>query len=248
MRCARVAVLIVVNATLLSACTPRPTATTDSPAISNDQSELAKQGGCIGKPLDTCLTNLQMGFQFGPYQNIDEDIRRNEAVDVTGKRVAKKNNLMIFGTLKGLDSTMRSQGVNLTYTQDKIVDYVEISLPSDPSMANTEDEYRKTGLYEGMVLLLGSSCSTIDRADVYKFFQTTVKPKIVREGKHIEINDTNAEVSHFAKALNIPFCGQKFSYTNLFGVDTDDISATNPHGVYMRTSISFGGSPAPRPR
>src|SRR5580658_7182694 len=112
MRCASVAVLIAVNATLLAACTPRPTATTaaaDSPAISNDQSELAKQGGCIGKPLDTCLTNLQMGFQFGPYQNIAEDIRRNEAVDVTGKRVAKKNILVIYGNLKGLESTPRSQ-------------------------------------------------------------------------------------------------------------------------------------------
>ena len=235
---------------LASGCTANPTAssttTVASIATTNDPFELPKQGGCIGKALDACLTNLQMGFQFGPLQNITDDIRRNEAVDVTGKRIVRKNILTVFGNLKGWDATSRTQFIALTYAEDKVVNYIEISLPGDPALANTEDEYRKTGLYEAMVLLLGSACPTIERADVYKFFQATVKPKIVREGKQIEIHDTNAETRTFAKTPAIPFCGQRLTYTNLFGVNTDYISETNSSGVYHTTSISFATDLAPQ--
>lgn len=230
----------------VTGCTARsPVSLTNTGAapFTGDAFELAKQGGCIGKVLDACLTNLKIGYQFAPYQNIDDSIRRNAALDVTGKRISKKNILSIVGNLKGWDTPGRLGSVALTYTDDKVVNYVEISLPGDPALANTEDDYRKTGLYEGMVLLLGTACPTIERPDVYRFFQATVKPRIVREGKKVEFHDTNAETRNFAKTPAIPFCGLSLTYTNLFGVDTDYISETNTSGVYFRTAIAFDSEP-----
>ena len=97
----------------------------------------------------------------------------------------------------------------------------------------------KTGLYEAMTLLLGSECQSLGRDQAYKFFQNSVKSRIVNEGRKLRINDTNAEISYFQKAVGIPFCGLKFSYFKLFGYDTQNISLENPHGVYIRNSISF---------
>jgi hypothetical protein len=97
----------------------------------------------------------------------------------------------------------------------------------------------KTGLYEGFVILLGADCPEITPTMVYKFFNNEVKPKIVSEGRSVNIGDTNADTSYFHKALNITFCNHKFSYTDLFGYDTDDITLENPKGAYSRVSISF---------
>jgi hypothetical protein len=204
-----------------------------------DPFETAKEGGCIGKPLDACLTALQVGFHFGPYQRIADEMKENEAVDVNGKPLRPRKVLTVSGNLVGWEGISRLLLVDLDYTDARIVSRIEITLPSDPGLANTEDEYAKTGIYEAMVLLLGSTCPNVTRLEAYKFFQNDVKPKIVSEGKKIEIHDTNAETSYFRKALNVPFCGRKFSYTNLFGYDTDDITLENPHGAFIHTSIAF---------
>jgi hypothetical protein len=201
--------------------------------------ERAKPGGCINKELDGCISNLQAGFRILRKDDIAAQIKRNEEADVNGNRVRKQRRLSIAGNLDGWPALTDLQSVELEYTPQRVVEYAEISLLGDPSMANTTDEYTKTGIYEGMLLLLGSDCQTIERADVYKFFQNSVKPKIVRERKKTELHDTSAETQYFQKAIDIPFCGRKFGYTNIFGHDTNYITIENPHGVYHRAAVSF---------
>ncbi len=198
--------------------------------------DAARRGGCINKPLDVCLHNLEALYRISPYESIADQVRGNEAVDVNGQKVRKKNLLIIEGYMEGWPQILT---IDLEYTASRTVSYIGLTLPSDPSFAETSEDYAKTGLYEGIVLLLGSECQNIGRLDVYKFFQNSVKPKIIREGKTTEIHDTSAEISYFSKALNIPFCGRNFSYTHLVGYDTNDITIDNPHGAYVRTSISF---------
>lgn len=198
-----------------------------------------QQGGCIGKALDTCLKNLHVGFHFDQFNHLAEDIRRNEAVDVNGHRLNQNPGLVISGNLVGFGKISQSGSVFLRYTQDKIVSSIEVSLPSDPALANTTEEYAKSGLYEGIVLLMGSECSAINRMEVYKFFQNTVKPHIINEGKKTEFHDTGVETSYTKEARDIPFCGKKFSYANQFGYNTEDITLNNPHGVSAITTISF---------
>jgi hypothetical protein len=205
-------------------------------AAHGDSAYMAASAGCIKKSIDTCLKNLQTGFRSLPLDNVSDQMKNNDAVDVNGKRIRSKNLLLIAGYLQGWTSI---QSIDLTYTPNRIVDYIGISLPGDPDMANTTEEYEKTGLYEAMRLLLGSDCQSLNRDDAFKFFQNSVKPRIVREGRTVSINDTNAEITYFQKAIDIPLCGLKFSYMKLFGYDTNDITIDNPHGAYIRNSITF---------
>jgi len=163
----------------------------------------------------------------------------NAAVDVNGKRIRTRSILTIAGNLSRWEGIDNLEMIDLEYTQTRLVNYIGISLPGDPELANTTEEYQKTAIYESIALLIGSSCPDLSADYVYKFFQNTVKPKIIREDKTTTIDETHADTSYFHKALDIPFCGHKLSYTRLFGYSTDDISLDNPKGVYSRVSVSF---------
>lgn len=203
---------------------------------SADPYEAAKKGGCISKPLDACLRNLQVAFHLTGVNDIDRQLRANEAVDVNGKRVRERRQLNLTGNLDGWAENL--QLAQVEYDKDKTVYYAEMSLPGEPSSANTEDEYAKSGLYEALVLLLGSDCPDMKRLEVYRFFQNDVKPKIVNEGRRTDYNDTGIDTHYFRKAVDIPLCGRKFSYTHLFGHDTERITLENEHGAYSMTTVS----------
>ncbi len=121
--------------------------------------------------------------------------------------------------------------ISIDYNANDIVTKVSLSLPSDPDSARSEEDYAKTGLYEGVMLLFGSDCPVLDRMTVYRFFQNDVKPKVERSGKDIEIGMTNATETYSGHSKGIPFCGRTFVYGYNFGTDTNDISETNEHGT-----------------
>ncbi len=218
---------------------PAPYAPAETPPA--NAFDLAKQGGCLDHTLDTCLTNLQAGFHFASSDDVAKRVSRNETIDAQGKHVAKKdkNLLWISGNLEGWNRPSEQRLVSLEYTRSKIVRSVEMSLPGDPARAKSEEDYRKSGLYEAMVLLLGTACPTIERMAVYKFFEKTVKPKIVSEGEKTESRKNGTDTSTFKKALNISYCGKKFSYTSLSGHRKKDITRENPSGSFRHITISL---------
>ena len=238
----------------LMGCAPKATSTTLTPlALPSPTSGLAAppssvptaaktvaySNGCIGRSLDECLANLRTGFSFSPLDNVADAVKKNEEVDVNGKRIRKARNLFISGNYQFAPGISNMMSVDLSYSESNTVDYIGISLIGDPSSANTEAEYDKTGLYAAVSLLLGAQCPDLDKLSLYKFFQNTVKPKIISEPKKTEISPTGAETTYFRKALDIPYCGRRLSYTNLFGYDTERIGLDNPHGAFFRTSVSF---------
>ena len=239
------ALLISHGATTTSAPAPAPAPATIAPpvgSVSIPTPAPTKQGGCLDQELKTCLANLQVTFHILPDEKIQDQMARNDAVDINGKRIRDKYSLSIGGYL----GESRDIGlVTLEYTADKIVNHAKISLWRDPSRSQTASEFDSTGLYEGVLSILGSECKSVNRNDVYSFFYNTVRAKIVKEGRTVEIHDTNAETTYFQKALDIPFCGYRFSYTHLAGYYTENITLNNPHGAGSHTTISFKSNGVP---
>jgi hypothetical protein len=169
---------VIFTATIVAACTGNNA----SSQLAQASLPNAKGDGCINKLLDDCLANLQTKFHFSPGQDIAAYIQRTDAVDINGKPVAKVKTLSISGTLDGWGDR-RLQSAVLEYNNDHIVYSAGLSLPDNPGLARTTEEYDKTALYEAAALLLGTDCPTLDRATLYRFFENTVKPKIIYDKK-----------------------------------------------------------------
>jgi hypothetical protein len=113
-----------------------------------------------------------------------------------------------------------------------------VHVPWNLSIAHTEEEYDKAGLYEVIEGILGTECPSLDKLQVYRFLENTVKPKISSPEKTTSY-DLGIRTNFSESTPEIPFCGKQFSYHYNIGSDTDDITLDNPHGVSSITVISF---------
>ena len=206
-----------------------------SPPSVTPASEVSS-GGCVGRKLDECLAYVEHAITIESVgDNVEEQRQNNKRTDVNGKRLSKFLRVSLFGHLPGFESR-QGQLVVIEYDMSDTVTNVSVTLPSDPESAESEEEYAKTALYEGVKLLFGSACPASDRMSVYRFFQNDVKPKVKHEGKDIEVGMTSASETYAGSAKGIPFCGRTFDYSYSYGTDTENISESNEHGfssMYM---------------
>jgi hypothetical protein len=176
--------------------------------------EAVARGGCIGETLETCVRTLQARFRVAPGNPISEQIRQNAATDANGKRLHKKFLIVVTGTLPGFDDIKPQQTVVIEYSAEGIVQNIEITLPADPAMARTTEEFDATGLYEGMALLIGLNCPEATRHGLYAFFQNDVRGRIAREAREMVAPGANAAMIYSRKAVGITFCDRRFSYVS----------------------------------
>ncbi len=198
----------------------------------------AHAAGCIGVNPDTCLRNAEAaGFELSemlPDNTVAAQLAKNSQVDVNGKPLSKIVDLSLSGTIAGLSGL---QMLDMTIGPGGAVVAASITLPGDPMIAKTSSEYDSTGIYPAIRILLGEQCAGPSALTVYQFFENKIKPAIVLHRKKTELTDTNASTAHFQAAQNVDFCGAKLDFTNIFGVDTDDISVDNPNGVYQLSTL-----------
>jgi len=159
----------------------------------------------------------------------------SQRVDVNGKKIGR-DVVSMMGTIQGADDNSL---VELAFDDNRVVTMVDIEkLPKNPAFADTEEEYRRTGLYEALKMIYGDDCATLTPQAAYRFFQNRIKPTIIHEPEKTEWTDTGVSRTSFDKAVDVPFCGRSLSFTSLQGYNTEDITLDNPHGAFVFSGIS----------
>ncbi|MBV9861884.1 MAG: hypothetical protein JO267_07025 [Alphaproteobacteria bacterium] len=193
---------------LLAACAARPPA---GPATATASMAAVGGQGCLGREIEACAASL------GQSLTIDRNLlaaalARRDRVDANGKPLGPPL-VALAGNLPGRQERLV---IVLHAAPDGTVAGAESSLFGDPSLARTEQDYDRTGLYEALLRLRPSGCPDLDRIATYRFFENSVKPKIVSD-KKLEANATaaaghNTMTSH---AAGVPYCGATFSFIRL---------------------------------
>lgn len=191
--------------------------------------------GCLGHSLDQCRAVLSYWLATRD-DEIDSELQRVQKVDVNGKRFLPDRIGPLFSHSGGITKRM---AVELEFDATKMVTGVDVNgLPRPPSTAATQEDYDDTGLYEAAQIIFGQECNDTSKLALYRFFENVIKPKIRFEMPKIDASGGEIEETHFAKALDVPYCGHKVNYTDLFGYGTRDVSEDNPKGTF--SLISFG--------
>jgi hypothetical protein len=194
------------------------------------------QHHCVGEPLASCLTRIRSGLEFDQ-DEVDHQLARFKAVDVNGHPIAKSRYLLIMANPPGT-GTINAQLITVKLGSGDVVQSVSVTLPHDSAYANTEEEYDETWLFPMASVVLDPACVG-GKVALYRVFQNSIKPKIVRGGKETRITATHAEASRLDKAPPVAICGVTMSYSNLSSVDSARVDADNPHGTSSLISLDF---------
>jgi len=198
--------------------------------------------GCLHQPLAACVAWLAQNMTVTSDWDAQRAIAAQPQVDVNGKPIAGPTMAQVLGKIPGLGLLPSMPGdvtASMDLAPDKTVKSIEISLPHDPAQAKTAEEYARTGLWQAVNMMVGPPCAGMDEQATYRFFENSVKPTISHPKKDVTIDDIHASTTFFTHSGDIAFCGHKFSYSNLIGTDTNDISLENPHGVSSMIGVSI---------
>ena len=216
---------------------PSSSVTVDAATRSATEPNIASFHGCLGMPLAYCLHGLFDRFDAADGKSLIEQMKRNDDVDVNGHPVVSSKTLTSVGSIHGLSDSGYTT-VTIEYDDKRIVEKMKVGLPRDPLLAQTEQEYRDSGLFEAVSMILGDSCQSLDRTHLYKFFQNEIKPVVVNDGKTVDVS-MNGASEDYMKHAAATYCGKLMTYRGVFGNDTEQITLDNPHGAYMSSTISF---------
>ena len=96
---------------------------------------------------------------------------------------------------------------------DDTVASVEATLLGNLIMARTEDVYDQSGLYEITSRLLGRRCPGLARLELYRFFENSLKPRILAQRQDVSAGLFGLH-KLTSRATDVPYCGVRFTYTN----------------------------------
>lgn len=224
-------VLLLVSSIGAQAQDIASTAATASTQAENDL-------GCLGQTLNACIDRVHQYITIS-YDDTQSQRQRNSAVDVNGRPVVKKKSLTLIGTISGSPAGAMS-AVTIDYNVEETVTSVQVQMAGDASMAETSDDYDKTGLFEAVQVAIGTRCSQMSRMALYQFFENKVKPRMVVSPTEREVNMDSASETYGKTAKGLVLCGHPFEYVLAFGHDTNDIDIeSNPSGAWMSASITM---------
>ena len=170
--------------------------------------------GCLGEEIHICeqsfsrvLTETEAG------ESLDQQLMEKHAsIHLSGRAPN------IFGSF-----TLRAE-----IGQDNRVTAALMILPFIPSTVPTSEiGYGKSGLYEAVVVLLGSSCAP-SRDTIYRLFDEQIRPTLKGPPDRSQTSETYYEL---AKA--VPFCKHLLSYSTLFGTDPYHLTLKAPPGSFV---------------
>ena len=164
--------------------------------------------GCLGVTAEVCVRWLQatMALDEG---FIAAAMARRHRVDVNG-RPLDGGLVTLTGRVPGrLEPTV----ILIHLRPDDTVKSVEANLPANLITARTADVYDQSGLYEIVSRLLGRRCPGLTRLDLYRFFENSLKPRIVAQRQDVSVGLFGLH-KLTSRAADVPYCGASFTYTN----------------------------------
>jgi hypothetical protein len=169
--------------------------------------------GCLGKEVHICERSFERVLQeIGAGENLDQQLKSGTTIRLTGFAPDIPGS---FTFNAEIDKTNRVTAASI------ILPFILSTAPT------TESGYTKSGLYEGVVILLGSSCVQ-SRDALYRLFEDKIKPTLKDKPDRSHTSDP-----YFEKAEAIPLCKHTLTYSVLFGTDTYHMTRKNPPGSFV---------------
>jgi hypothetical protein len=164
--------------------------------------------GCLGVTAETCVRWLQATMTLDE-GFIPAAMARRHRVDVNG-RPLDGGLISLTGKLPG---RLEPLVILVHLKPDDTVASVEATLLGNLIMARTEDVYDQSGLYEITARLLGHRCPGLARFELYRFFENSLKPRIVAQRQDLSAGLFGLH-KLTSRAADVPYCGVRFTYTN----------------------------------
>ena len=169
--------------------------------------------GCLGQDIRVCERSFA------------RVLREGNGVDDLEEQLKKGGGVRLSGHAPNIPGSFV---LNAELAKTNHVTAASIILPYIPStVPTTESGYTKSGLYEGVVILLGSSCAP-SRAALYQLFEEKIKPTLKDRPNGAE----NSE-AYLEKAESIHLCKHTLTYSTLFGTDAYHLTLKNPPGSFV---------------
>jgi hypothetical protein len=168
---------------------------------------LAQGPGCLGVPTQSCVDWLRATMRLDE-GFVAAAMARRHRVDVNGRPLGGSGIMSLSGRLPGqIETTL----VVLRVAPDDTVSGVEARLLRNLAAAQTEDEYDRSGLYELTARLLGRRCPSLAKLELYRFFENSVKPRIVTERQDLS---SGLQGLHRLQLHSPPlaYCNASFTY------------------------------------
>jgi hypothetical protein len=194
-------------AILVAGCAAQPP---ETPPPSPSAAVAVSGRGCVGRSVETCVGSLTASLSIDKGL-LTSTLAERGRTDVSGSPIPARP-IVVAGGLPGREERLV---ILLHPSADGTIAGAEATLLDDPTLARTEQDYDRTGLYEVVSRLLGRRCPQADRIQVYRFFENSVKPRIVTERAHGKRGIFAARNTVLSRAAKIPFCGVRFSFAKL---------------------------------
>ena len=174
--------------------------------------------GCVGKEIHICE------------QSFSRILRQAEAGGSVDDQLRSHAPIRLSGFTSDIPGTFT---LNAEIGAGNRVTAASIILPYLPStLPTTESGFTKSGLYEGVVILLGSTC-TPPRNALYRLFEDKIRPTL-KGGP----DPSHAGETYFEKAEPISLCRHTLSYSALYGKDPYHLTLKPPPGSFVFPTIT----------
>lgn len=186
--------------------------------------------GCLKEDKYNCVAALAQRFAVADsYFLTDANLFSPRRYDVNGKPMDLHIELWAFvpkakpdSTASNLDKTEKAllamhnaTKFSLQLDRDGSVAVVKVGLPSDPTFAHTQEQYDATNVYEMVAALTARSCPALERTEVAKWVENTIKPSATTYKEKIHRGVGVARIANKAK-----LCGRSFQFDSLWAKQT----------------------------
>lgn len=174
--------------------------------------------GCLGKDAHVCEQSFARVLRQAEVgENLDQQLKKRTTIRLAGHAA----------NIQGSFTLRAEVGPGNRITAALMI------LPFIPStVPTTEIGYGKSGLYEAVVILLGSSCVP-SRDALYRLFEEQIRPTLTPTPDRSHGADT-----YFEKAESISFCKHLLTYSTLFGTDPYHLTLKAPPGSFVFPAIA----------
>ena len=174
--------------------------------------------GCIGKEIHICEQSFgRILRQAEGGGSVEDQLRAHKPIRLSG----------FTSDIPGSFTLNAEIGAGNRVTAASII------LPYLPStLPTTEIGFTRSGFYEGIMILLGSSC-TPSRDTLYRLFENKIRPTL-KGGP----DPAHATETYFEKADTISLCKHALTYSALFGKDPYHLTLKPPPGSFVFPTIT----------
>jgi hypothetical protein len=174
--------------------------------------------GCIGKDIHICEQSFGRVLRQAEAEgNVDEQLRSRTAIRLSGFAADIPGSFTLNADIAGGN---RVTAVSI------VLPYLPTTLPT------SEAGFTKSGVYEGVLILLGSAC-TPPRNALYRLFEDKVRPTL--KGRP---DPSHGSETYFEKAEPVSLCRHTLTYSALFGKDPYHMTLKEPPGSFVFPTIT----------